>query len=48
MLNALIRRQIERLRRGSARWRPYSGLAAPILGLALGIGLGFLILVGAR
>jgi hypothetical protein len=46
MLGALIRRQIERLRRGSVRWRPYRALAAPFLGLSIGIGLGLAILFG--
>lgn len=48
MLATLIRRQLERLRRGSARWRPYRPLAAPLLGLSIGIGLALLILFGVR
>lgn len=48
MLAALIRRQIERLRRGSARWRPYGAVAAPLLGLSIGVGIGLAILIGVR
>ena len=45
-MGALIRRQIERLRRGSVRWLPYRAIAAPVLGLAIGIGLGLALLFG--
>ena len=44
MMSTLINRQIERVKRVSARCKSYQDVAAPLLGLSIGIGLGLAIL----
>ena len=48
MRSPLIRRQVERIRQVSARCRRCQAAAAPILGLAIGLGIGILVLLGVQ